>query len=233
MSRLVRFGTGLAFAAALLGCAPSGPALRVGVNDWPPCELWYIAQREGYFGRMRVELVRFTSWFDNMSALYRGNLDVTHASYFNAVYLSDKGERGKIILASDTVAGGDGLAVRAGIATGAQLAGMRVAVEANTDEHFLLREALKDFGLGEEDIEIVPTTSAEAGDLLAEGEADACFTYEPSLTAGATGSGGKVLWTTRDKPGYMVWMSWWRRRAPSRIAPRTSACSRSWATTKA
>ena len=54
----------------LSGCTAKKEAIRIGVNSWPPCEIWYIAEEKGFFGKVPVELVRFSSWSDNMSSLY-------------------------------------------------------------------------------------------------------------------------------------------------------------------
>lgn len=194
----------LASLMILTGCVGNRAPLRIGVNPWPPCELWYVAEKQGYFGSLPVQIVRFSTWSDNMASLYSGKVDVTHASYFNALYYSDKGEKGQIILVSDTLLGGDGLAVKNTVGSIIALKGKRVAVEINTDEHFLLNKALESFRLSEEDVVIVPCTSAEARDFFVAGKVDACFTYEPFLTDAAVSGNGTVIWTTRDKPDYMM-----------------------------
>jgi NitT/TauT family transport system substrate-binding protein len=191
-------------ALLVAGCAAPKAPFRIGVNAWPPCEIWYVAQQQGYFGSLPVQVVRFSAWTDNMASLYKGNLDLTHSSYFNTMYYSDKGAAARIVLVSDTLVGGDGLAVKAAIRTGSALKGKRVAVEVNTDEHFLLTRALASFGLAESDVTITSCTSIEAKDLFVAGEVDACFTYEPYLGQAAAEGGGTVLWTTEEQPDYMI-----------------------------
>ncbi len=194
----------IAAIAGLAGCAGPRRPLRIGVNAWPPCELWYVAEKMGYFGRTPVEIVRFSVWSDNMSSLYRGNLDLTHATYYNALYYSDKGEPARIILSTDAVPGGDGLVVRSSLEGVKALRGKRVAVEVNTDEHFLLLKALESFGLTEKDLTIVSTTSEQAARMFIEGQVEACFTYEPFLGEAAAEGGGTVVWTTEKLPGRMI-----------------------------
>jgi NitT/TauT family transport system substrate-binding protein len=195
----------LGLLALLLSACSGTPApIRIGVNPWPPCEIWSIAEKEGLLAGVPIQIVRFSTWTDNMAALYKGNVDLTHSSYFNALYFSDKGEAGKLVLVSDTLLGGDGLAVRNTIARGADLKGRKIAVEVNTDEHFLLSKALASYGLAESDVTIVSSTSAEARDLFVSGAVDACFTYEPYLSDAAASGKGRVAWTTKDDPGYMI-----------------------------
>jgi len=201
---IVRLVVAILLIVTFSGCAGKRAPFRIGVNGWPPCEIWYVAEKKGYFGKTPVEIVRFSIWSDNMISLYKGNLDLTHATYLNALYYADKGEKAKIILSSDTILGGDGLVLKNSLEGAKALHGKRVAVEVNTDEHFLLRKALESFGLTEKDITIVSTSSEEAKKMFIEGAVDACFTYEPFLGEAAAKGGGRIVWTTKDLPGYMI-----------------------------
>lgn len=187
------------------GCsAPDKTPVRIGVNAWPPCELWYVAMDQGFFGDVNVELVRFSSWRDNMLSLYKGQTDITHASYFNALYYSEKGEKAKIILRAETIEGGEGFIVKNAIETGEQLKGKTIAVETGTDEHFLLHKALSLFGVNPGDVTLLSVSSDEASRKFINNEVDACFTYEPFMSEAVRKGDGKVLSTTTDYPGYMI-----------------------------
>jgi NitT/TauT family transport system substrate-binding protein len=190
--------------AIISSCSVSKPPIRIGVNSWPPCEIWYIAEKMGYFGHTPVEIIRFTSWTDNMSSLYSGLTDITHSTYFNAIYFSDKGEEAQIILTSDTILGADGLVIKNYLDKGENLRNKKIAVEVDTDEHFFLKKALEKYGLREADVTIIATTSIEAKDKFISGVVDACFTYEPFLSEAATEGDGKVIFSTKDLKGYMI-----------------------------
>lgn len=186
----------------LLGCS-SKEAIRIGTNSWPPCEIWSVAQKEGFFDNTPVTIVRFSTWSDNMKALYRGDIDITHGTFFNAVYYSDKGVPGKIILTTETIEGGDGLVLKKGLKV-KDLKGKRIAVELNTDEHFLLYKALIANGININDVSLISTTSYDAAKLFINEEVSACFTYEPFLSQAAVEGEGAIVWTTKDAPGYMM-----------------------------
>jgi NitT/TauT family transport system substrate-binding protein len=197
------------FIISISGCGRNKTPIRIGVNAWPPCEIWYVAEQQDMFRSVPVEIKRFSSWTDNMSALYKGNIDITHATYFNAVFFHDKGEAGTIILVADTVQGGDGLVVHSSLVEDSgfnpdRFRGKLVAVEINTDEHFLLKKALDKYGLSEDDVELRSMTSFEASKAFINGEVDAAFVYEPFLTQAAEEGSGKIIWTTKDRPGYMI-----------------------------
>ena len=185
-------------------CSPEKHTIRIGVNAWPPCELWYVAEQQGFFAGMDVDIVRFSTWTDNMKSLPLGDIDITHSTYFNALYYRDKGKGGKIILKSDTIEGGDGLVVGSHVKDGPDLKGRSIAVETATDEHFLLYNALVRFGLSEEDVSLVSMTSVDASKAFISGEVDACFTYEPYLSEAAKGGNGKIVYTTTDIPDTMI-----------------------------
>ena len=139
-----------------------------------------------------------------MDSLYKGNVNLTHSTYFNSVYYHDKGVEGKIILSSDTIAGSDGFVIKKEKLDKKDLSGISIAVEINTDEHFLLKKALDSMGMNEEDVVIRSATSAEASELFRNNTVDACFTYEPFLSQAAESGGGEIVWTTMDLPGYMI-----------------------------
>lgn len=195
------------FAVTMLstGCSsPEKTPIRIGVNAWPPCELWYIAKDQGFFEDVKVDIVRFSSWRDNMLSLYKGQTDITHASYFNALYYSEKGEKGKIILRTETIEGGEGFVVKNAIQNKEQLKGKTIAVETGTDEHFLLYKALNSFGLQPKDVTLLSVSSGEASQKFINNEVDGCFTYEPFMSEAASKGDGRIVSTTKDYPGYMI-----------------------------
>ncbi|SLM32514.1 NMT1/THI5 like domain protein [Desulfamplus magnetovallimortis] len=192
---------------SLLQIACSSPEklpIRIGVNSWPPCELWYIADEQGFFGDTKVELVRFSSWRDNMLSFYKGHLDITHASYFNALYYSDKGEKGKIILRTETIEGGDGLIIKKSIKDIKTLYNKSIAVETGTDEHFLLHKSLELLDISTEDITIVSVPTAEASIKFINNEVEGSFLYEPFMSEAAAKGDGRIVSTTKEYPGYMI-----------------------------
>lgn len=186
------------------GCQNEKRTIRIGVNSWPPCEIWYVAQEQDMFDGVDVELVRFSTWSDNMNALYLGNIDITHSTYFNNILFSEKGEWGQMIAPIDTTVGGDGLVVAKEIKDISELTGKRIAVEVSTDEHYLLYKALEMHGVAIEEVEIISASSERTADLFIEGKVDAIFTYEPYMSKAADEGNGQILFTTADIEGHMV-----------------------------
>ncbi|MCS5421697.1 MULTISPECIES: ABC transporter substrate-binding protein [Psychrilyobacter] len=189
---------------SLISCRKYEEPIKIGVNDWPPCELWYIAEKQGYFEDTKVEIIRFSTWADNLTAFYLGKTDIVSSSYFNTLYYDKKGEDAKMILTADIIKGADGLVVKNYIENLKDLKGKKIAVELGTDEHFLLHKALEKIGLKEEEVTIIPATSKEGMEKFILGEVDACLTYEPFMTRAAQKGGGRVTLTTTDLPDYVI-----------------------------
>jgi len=187
----------------LTACNSYKEPIKIGIGNWPPCELWYIAKEKGYFGDTPVEIVRFSTWSDSMDSLYVGKIDLIHSSYFNTVYYDSRGESARIILSSDTINGADGLVVKNYIGRIQDLKGKKIAVELGTDEHFLLHKVLEKEGLKDTDVIILSVDSEEGMKRFISGEVDACFTYEPFLSRAADKGDGKITAVTDDTLNYI------------------------------
>lgn len=189
----------------LVSCSPSvSTPIRIGVNAWPPAELWYVARAQGFIND-EVELVRFSSWRDNMRSMYDGKTDLTHATYFNAAYYADKGEDASIVLVLDTVEGSDGLALHDGaVRSMADGEKIDISVELHTDEHFLLQHAMRDLDIGPDDVRLHDACGEVSARMYITGEVDGTFTYDPFLSEATAEGGGSIVWSTADLPGYMV-----------------------------
>ena len=185
---------GLVITILLPSCFREKKPIRIAVNSWPSCELWYIAKDQGYFEDLPVEIVRFTNWTDSIASLYLGKTDLTHSTYFNSVYYAGRGEKSKIILITETIFGNQGMVAKSEINEIDDLKGRRIAVETNTDEHFLLCDFLRENGISEKDIDIVPASSLKnASELFIEGKVDAAVTCEPFISDAVNKGNGKIL----------------------------------------
>ncbi|WP_321329819.1 ABC transporter substrate-binding protein [uncultured Ilyobacter sp.] len=184
------------------GCKTYKEPIRISINSWPPCELWYIAQEQGYFEDTPVEIIRFSTWSDSIASLYAGKTDLAHSTYLSTIQKANKGEDAKIILTTSRIDGADGLVVKNYIDDLKELKGKKIAVEVGTDEHFLLYKALEKIGISDKDVEIISTTSEKAMKLFVSGEVDACFTYDPYMNQAAKNGNGRIAITTGDIDGY-------------------------------
>ncbi len=172
----------LLFLFSLLSCTNT---VTIGVNPWPPCEVWYVAKILGIADKhgLEIKIVRYPTWRSNLEAFYEGNTDVVHSSYFNAIYYCNTGNnRGKIAIVSDSILGADGMVTASTIGKIEDLKGNKVGVEVGTDEYFLLYKILKNHGLSLRDIRIISIRSSDAPRYLKSGTVSAVVTYEPYLS---------------------------------------------------
>ncbi len=182
----------------------SSRTINVGINAWPPCEIWYVSkylklpEDEG----IEIKIVRYPTWRSSVESFYEGNLDVVHSSYFNTVYYCDKGSRGRIGIVADRALGVDGIVVSKGVKDIPSLKGKRIGVEVGTDEYFLLYKMLQNHEIKFNDVKIISIASHSAPTYLKEKRVDAVVTYEPYLSESARY--GRVVETTMQYPDVIV-----------------------------
>src|SRR5882762_216714 len=151
--------------APLPGCLsrPNEP-LRIGVNDWPPFELMYLAKARGLFAleNVDVDLVDFSSYTGILRAYHQGNIDGFLAT-LNEVQIADNfQDLPAVILVVDYSYGGDALVVRDGIADLKGLRGRRIAFEESALGSYELERVLEIGGLRSQDILAVSRLPEEA-----------------------------------------------------------------------
>ena len=114
--------------------------------------------------------------------------------------LSDKIQI-KVIGATDTSRGADGIVAVADIKNIEDLKGKKIAVEIGTASHFLLLYLLDKAGLSSSDVILTDTTAPDAGVAFVSGDVDAGVTWEPWLSKAASErEGGHILATTEGNP---------------------------------
>jgi NitT/TauT family transport system substrate-binding protein len=89
-----------------------------------------------------------------------------------------------------------------GIKSMKDLKGKKVGVEVGFVDHLLLLNGLKKAGLSESDVEIVPTPTNQAPQVLASGQVDAVAAWQPNSGAALKAlPGSKAVYTSADEPG--------------------------------
>ncbi len=224
-----------AFVAVLLaplpGCLsrPREP-LRIGVNDWPPFELMYLARARGYFDleKVDIDLVDFSSYTGILRAYHQGNIDGFLAT-LNEVQIADNfQDLPAVILVADYSFGGDALVVRDGIADLKGLRGRRIAFEESALGSYELERILELGGLKAEDILAVSRLPEEAEQDFHTGTVDGVITYEPGLGRLLRDEDARVLFSSRDIPGEIVDVMAMRRVILDRRPDEVRGTVRAW-----
>ena len=202
----------IAISLGLLGlaCAPKGQEraeqgrLKFTINSWIGWAPLYVALEEEFFGSTEVEIVRLEDAGARKSTMISGEVDGYASSLDNFALDSSLGVPGEMVLIFDESYGGDGIVVKESIQSIADLQGEKVAFQKGLPSHFLLLAALKEAGLGPEDVFQIDMDADKAGAAFVSGALDAAVTWEPWISQAAEVSGGRILLTTRDYPGLIV-----------------------------
>jgi NitT/TauT family transport system substrate-binding protein len=135
-----------------------------------------------------------------ISGQVQGSIDIVD-SFTNA---AAAGLPAKVVLKLDDSMGGDGIVVKKEISSIADLKGRTVAYPEGQPSHFFLLALLKEAGMGIDDIESRPMEADQAGAAFVSGGVDAAVTWEPWLTKASALPHGKILTTSREKPGLIA-----------------------------
>ncbi|MFS0594747.1 ABC transporter substrate-binding protein [Cytobacillus horneckiae] len=179
--------------------------LKVTLPTWTGYGPLFLAKEKGFFEEngIDVELSIVEGLGERKQALASGNIDGMATALDVQVSLAASDIPLNVVWILDDSYGGDGILVKEDIAGVEDLKGKTMAFEVGSTSHMLALTALKNGGLTEKDVEVVPMSAGDAGAAFAAGKVDAAVTWEPWLSNGTEGD-GKVLLTTKDLPGIIV-----------------------------
>lgn len=179
--------------------------LKVTLPTWTGYGPLFLAKEKGFFEEngIDVELSIVEGLGERKQALASGNIDGMATALDVQVSLAASDIPLNVVWILDDSYGGDGILVKEDIAGVEDLKGKTMAFEVGSTSHMLALTALKNGGLTEKDVEVVPMSAGDAGAAFAAGKVDAAVTWEPWLSNGSEGD-GKVLLTTKDLPGIIV-----------------------------
>lgn len=197
----------LAATSAVLLVLPALPLaaapLKVAYSDWPGWTAFAIAGEKGWFKDAGVEVELL--WFEygpSMEAFTAAQVDAVMVTNGDALVTGAGGAKNVMILVTDYSNGNDMVVARPGIVSLAALKGKKVAVEVGFVDHLLLLNGLKKSGMSESDVELVPTPTNQAPQVLASGQVDAVAAWQPNSGAALKAvPGSKAVYTSADEPG--------------------------------
>jgi NitT/TauT family transport system substrate-binding protein len=185
-----------------LGSLSAAP-LKVAYSDWPGWTAFAIAAEKGWFKDAGVEVDML--WFEygpSMEAFTAGKVDAVMVTNGDALVTGATGGKNVMILVTDYSNGNDMVVAKPGIKSLKDLKGKKIGVEVGFVDHLLLLNGLKKAGLSESDVEIVPTPTNQAPQVLASGQVDAVAAWQPNSGAALMAlPGSKAVYTSADEPG--------------------------------
>jgi NitT/TauT family transport system substrate-binding protein len=186
--------------------AAAGPALKIGVNPWPPCQFWALAKANGIGDKLGVaiEVVSFPTWRESIKAFSEGKLDGIHEALATTIVETAGGGQPRRIAVATDLSCADGIVARSDINAVADLKGKMVGVETGTEEHYMLLRALDKAGLKKEAVTVQDWAKEKGSEALAAGKLDALVTWEPYLTEVKKRINGNVIYKTSLEEGPIV-----------------------------
>ncbi len=199
----------LALASAALGCACAASAqtkVAIGYSGWTGFAPLTLAKEAGIFKKhgLDVDLKKIPQK-DRHLAIASGDVQCAATTVETWVIWNASGVATRQIFQMDKSYGADGMAVRSGIGSMADLKGKTVAASApGTAPYFTLAWFLKKNGMSVKDVTVVNLEPAAAAQAFVAGQNDAAMTYEPYLsTVRSNPQAGKIIATTLDYPMIM------------------------------
>ena len=204
--------------------------LRIGINAWPPFELLYLAEQQGFFKEagVAVDLCDFSSYTGILRAYHQGNIDGFFATLNEIMITENFQDIPAVVLVADYSYGADAVLARHGIARPAQLRGRRIAFEESALGSYMLERVLEIGGLSLSDVRPVNKLPEEGGEAFRRGEVDAVITYEPDLGKLLREKGAHVVFTSREIPGEILDVMALRRAAVEGRAPEIGRILKAW-----
>lgn len=189
--------------AALGGCHPQDPPVRVAAHPWPGYELFYLARHRGDVDARDVVLVETASATSSLRLLASGAVDAAALTLDEVLTVRDLGVPLTVVAVLDRSEGADVLLARPSVPSLAGLRGRSVGVEKTAVGAVMLQAALARAGLSPGDIRLHHLTIDEQEGAYRAGTVDALVTYEPVKTR-VQQAGARVLYSSADLPGRIV-----------------------------
>ncbi len=182
-------------------------SLKMGLQPWIGNGPWWIAAEKGLFAKhgLEVELVSFLQDADMNAAFVSDHIQVANLATHTTLRMAAKDNLDlKGILYMDESLEADAILAPQAITSVEQLKGKKIAYEEGTTSDLLLQKALKDKGMGINDVEAVFMPAANAGLSLIPGQVEAAVTYAPyiqEVLEKGKQQGIHVIYSGKDAPG--------------------------------
>ncbi len=180
--------------------------IKIGVIVYPGFAPFFIAQEKNYFEKegVNAEVVTINDPAQAISALAGNKVQILFSSADFTTYVADAGVSVKEIFISDIGYGSDGLLVKNDVKSISDLKGKTVYLSMGTPSHFLLRYLAEQAGLTNKDINLVQMDADQVGAAFVAKKIDYGMSWEPWLSKASERKDGRVLLSSKDKPGIIT-----------------------------
>lgn len=159
--------------------------VTIGMVTFPGYAPLYLAKEKNLFHDVDVSLVRIESIGDLRAAMNSGKIDMYAATYDIFQNMQGSTPPGIGFVAIDESHGADGVVVKDGINSIADLKGKTVGAEPGFPPYFILQYLLNKENMTLKDVNFKDLPSQDAGNAFVAERLDAAGTYEPYLSKAA------------------------------------------------
>lgn len=177
--------------------------LRVGILDWTGYEPLALADKLNLYGTDAIKIVRLSSVIDTLGAMRNGTIDIAALTLDESLVYAQENPDIRAFLVCDISNGGDAVVAKEGIDNPSQLKGKRIGAEESALSAFILHRFLEKFGLGKDEIKIVPINYDIHSEVFKSNSVDAIITYNPAKDK-LVKQGGKVLFDSSQMSGEII-----------------------------
>ena len=180
--------------------------VTIGMSGWTGFGPLTLAKEAGLFEKHGLDVtIKKIPQASRGLALASGDIQCAATTVETWLVWNAAGIPTKQIFQLDKSHGADGMVVREGIASVADLKGKTIAASVpGTSPYFFLNWILAKNGLTAKDVTVVNLEPGPAAQAFIAGQNDAAMTYEPYLSSVRAAPGaGKIIATTLDYPAVM------------------------------
>jgi NitT/TauT family transport system substrate-binding protein len=197
------FSAGIALSASV---SAQEVSLALGMSGWTGFAPLTLADKAGLFKKQGLNVdIKMIPQKDRHLALASGAIQCAATTVETHVAWNTNGVPITQIVQLDKSFGADGLAVRGGITSFADLKGKTIGVDApGTAPYFGLAWMLNKNGMTMKDVKLATLSPQASAQAFVAGQNDAAMTYEPYLsTVRDNPAAGRIMATTLDYPMVM------------------------------
>lgn len=187
----------------LSACGQSTPPLRVALLEWPPYELAFWAEHNGWLDKEKIELLEYKTPAEVTRSFASGAVDIIAVTTDFALALAAQHPDTRIVLVIDASNGGDVVLSRQALDPSQNLKGKTIAVEAGPLGNYMLSRFLNRFGLKRSDMNIEYVDIPQQVDYWKNNDVELLITYEPNKTR-LMNEDAQVIFSSKDIPNEIV-----------------------------
>jgi len=155
--------------------------LKIGISPWPGYEPLVLAAQKGFYGDLKVRLIRYPTSTESFRAFRDGIIDIAAFTTNEVIQYAKVKDTPKIFLILDVSNGGDAILSQASIKNIDDLKGKKIGLEPSNLSEYMINRVL-DFSnnISIDDVALVSLEQDKQIQAFQDKKIDALVTYNPN-----------------------------------------------------